>query len=336
MNKITFLFGAGASRKALPIIREIPQKITALIQELNNDEYILDSNSSFDEARIKKTKREVQLEMLEYLSWLADASTEHDSVDTFAKKLFIKRNADELKKLKIALSVFFVCEQAINKPDTRYDSFFASILKSLSNLPDNIKILTWNYDYQFELSFSNYNNQDDLVSLQDYLGVHSKFFEKSYSRGFRIYKLNGTIGLFENRYQYYHFVNKIKKPFDKNFVEEITKNFAYAVHLNNLKLSLSFAWENEYLDDGIKVSEIAADDVKDSTALVVIGYSFPFFNREIDRKIIGSMTNLKRVYFQAPDADTLKERFQAIRDDLKGIELITKYDTEQFLLPNEL
>jgi len=70
--------------------------------------------------------------------------------------------------------------------------------------------------------------------------------------------------------------------------------------------------------------------------LIVIGYSFPFFNREIDRKIIGNMEELEKVYFQAPDAETIKERFQAIRDDIDEKLLVTKKDIGQFLIPNEL
>lgn len=334
MNKVTFLFGAGASRNALPIVKEIPDRINQLIEILSSANLFLDSNSFFDKINTEKTKRDIQLEMIEYLKWLVEASNESDSVDTLAKKLFLKKEFDTLKKLKLALSVFFVCEQAINKPDRRYDSFFASILNSINKLPENIKILTWNYDYQFELTFYNYFNKNNLAELQDFLGVHNKFVEDNYSKGFKIYRLNGTVGLYRSFYENFKFISAIKKPFDIGFVHELTKNFAAAVYLSNLNPSLSFAWENE--GSHSNVVDSAAQSVKDSIALVVIGYSFPFFNRDVDRKIIGSMTNLKRVYFQAPDADNLKERFQALRDDLKGVELISKFDTEQFLLPNEL
>jgi len=70
--------------------------------------------------------------------------------------------------------------------------------------------------------------------------------------------------------------------------------------------------------------------------LIVIGYSFPYFNREIDREIIANMNNLKKVYFQSLDAENLKERFLSIRDDLKDNQLLVRKDCGQFLLPNEL
>ena len=48
------------------------------------------------------------------------------------------------------------------------------------------------------------------------------------------------------------------------------------------------------------------------------------------------MKNVKKVYFQAPDAEILRERFKSIRNDLNDSDLILRYDLEQFLLPNEL
>lgn len=56
----------------------------------------------------------------------------------------------------------------------------------------------------------------------------------------------------------------------------------------------------------------------------------------MDRKVIGSMKKLKSVYFQAPDANIIQERFEAILDNTAGIKLIQKFDVDQFVLPNEL
>lgn len=59
-------------------------------------------------------------------------------------------------------------------------------------------------------------------------------------------------------------------------------------------------------------------------------------NRVIDRKIIGEMKNLSKVYFQAPDPEILKERFLTIRTDIPDANLLVRKDVKQFLLPNEL
>jgi len=70
--------------------------------------------------------------------------------------------------------------------------------------------------------------------------------------------------------------------------------------------------------------------------LVVIGYSFPFFNRDVDRLIIGEMKNLLKVYIQDPYAADVKETFQAINDRIDPNMIIPLDNTKQFLLPPEL
>ena len=97
--------------------------------------------------------------------------------------------------------------------------------------------------------------------------------------------------------------------------------------------SISFAWEEENERSGI--IQKARQDVSETNILVVIGYSFPFFNRIIDRDIIRGMNKLEKVYFQAPDANDIKERFLAIRDDIAPDKLLTRFDVKQFVFPNE-
>jgi hypothetical protein len=75
---------------------------------------------------------------------------------------------------------------------------------------------------------------------------------------------------------------------------------------------------------------------KNTEILVIIGYSFPFFNREVDRQILNSMLKLEKVYIQAPDATDLAERFEAVRDQIDPPKVIPYKEVGQFLLPNEL
>lgn len=339
MKKVTYLFGAGASRHALPIVSEIPGRIFSIIKKLENKDLELDSSDTFLDLNFKnpKSKRDYQLEMIESLKWLMDGSQNHASVDTFAKKLYLKQSYDLLKKLKISLSIFFILEQVLNKPDFRYDVFFAAILNGYSSFPSNIKIINWNYDYQFEIAYTEYSDKIEIRTNQALLRVKAKYGSNINDNddGFSIYKLNGTTGLYsDGGWKQYDYINNVKRNLDRSLIEEVTRNYLAGLYFNNIHSSLSFAWEGEHPDSSIV--KLVAEKVKDTDAFVVIGYSFPFFNRDIDRKIIGNMTNLKRVYFQAPDADNLKERFQAFKDDINGIELVSKFDVDQFLLPNEL
>ncbi|RKN78526.1 hypothetical protein [Ulvibacterium marinum] len=337
MNKIVYLFGAGASRNALPIVDEIPDRIQELIELLKSDDLQLSNKDKYDDltSNAPESKSHYQLELIKNLEWLLTESSNHASVDTFAKKLTIKGNRKELEKLKVALSIFFVFQQALNKPDKRYDTFFASIHNSLYRFPDNLRILSWNYDYQFELSYSEYSSQQDVSSNQSSLNVKHKYGDNDTDERFGIYKLNGTTGLYsDGGWRQYMFAPNLKVPVDLSFVDRVVRNFTAVTYFGNLYSNFSFAWERENPDKSIV--DLAIKNTEDCLALVIIGYSFPFFNRDIDRKIIGAMKNLKSVYFQAPDADVLIERFKAIKDNTSEINLIPKYDTGQFVLPNEL
>ena len=244
-----------------------------------------------------------------------------------------------LKKLKVVLCVFFTFEQIIKQPDERYDSFFASLYNENGELPENIRILSWNYDSQFELSYLQYSRSRDISMIQSALNINHKYGNNHERDRFGIYKLNGTTGLRRyNGYEYVHYgyTNNLNVEIDINIVNEIIKSYTVGIFSRNIKSVFSFAWETESYEKSI--IKMAREATEDSIALVVIGYSFPIFNRNTDREIIGAMKNLKKVYFQAPDAEILIERFKAIKNDIKkkDIELIPKYDLEQFVIPYEL
>jgi len=334
MNNITYLFGAGASKNALPIVDEIPERLSILIQILESKELKLESNEKIGVNLVEEKSISYYFqEMISSFNWLLEKSKNHASVDTFAKKLFLKRDFEQLKRLKIALSVFFTLEQVRMKPDFRYDAFFASLLSSLFNFPENIRILTWNYDLQFEIAFSDFSDDDAISNVQNTLNVSTKNYHNDFYEKFGIIKLNGTTGLMSDRGLNTRLIsNYFNVPFDRNFVIEVTKKYAEAIEFVNFIPSLSFSWEK----DQNNFIENTVQHLSKTQVLVVIGYSFPFFNRDIDRKIIGGMENLKKVYFQAPDAQNLKERFLALKDDLDDVELVLKKDVKQFLLPNEL
>lgn len=340
--KITYLFGAGASKCCLPLVNEIPEGMEKIITLLEKEEYQLSDTETFEEIKLEKTKQEVQKVLIEDLKWLVRETRNHASIDTFAKKLFFKgkEREKELDKLQAAFSVYLTIEQIIEKPNKRYDSFFASILRGdfgYYRFPENLRILSWNYDSQFEISFSEYTGNNSLSSNRSSLNVVSKYSPKTPNNSkFALLKLNGSTNMYqENRFDFYY-IDECLTSLSSHGLNLIIKNFAaIRFRKEELKLlsGLSFAWER-YKTQEHEIVFYAQNETKDTEVLVVIGYSFPYFNREIDREIIGSMDSLKKVYFQAPNADKLSERFLSIRTDIKT--LLPRFDLDQFLLPNEL
>lgn len=170
--KITYLFGAGASRGCLPTVVEFPDRLHQQTEFLKKDIYLLDESHFKDVKQVTKAQAKEQL--LIDMEWLYSECLKHASVDTFAKKLWLKRDRENLERLKYALTVFLIVEQLRHPPDKRYDAFFASILrKDISTFPSNLNIVSWNYDFQIEIAFDEYSGNDNIYNT--YFPIVSKY-----------------------------------------------------------------------------------------------------------------------------------------------------------------
>jgi hypothetical protein len=105
-------------------------------------------------------------------------------------------------------------------------------------------------------------------------------------------------------------------------------------------LMISFAWEKEfeskrdYYFANSKL-EYAKALARGTDILIVIGYSFPYFNREVDKEIFAEMPTLKKIYFQDPqlDGQYLYNQFNLLKDKVK-VEHIK--DVNNYFVPYEL
>lgn len=341
MKHITYLFGAGASREAIPIVKELPDRLVKIIEILTDGSLKLSDEvyPQLDHPKYR-TKRNWQERMIEDLMWLKEHTIRHASIDTFAKKLYIRSDKENLRRFKTALSLYITIEQSIKdnekkQIDTRYDGFFASLLDPGIMFPIGLKILSWNYDQQFEIAMADYCNTSYLPDTQRYLGLRTKGVEVDDADDHQIlYKLNGTAAFYTSRSRanLVYFLDRSVNKLDLNFIDNISYVYADSTFHNSGTHLLSFAWENR--DDPILMDAI--NSVEKTEILVIIGYSFPFFNREIDGAIIQNMKNLNKVYIQAPDADVLLERFGNLAPNFPITQVIPKFGTDYFFIPNEL
>ncbi len=359
MSKIVYLLGAGASRgirttdnnpnhfeinlgeshieEGLPLVYEIPDRLDYIInkvkecsisEEIWHKIYPIGERggTGFNEAREM---------LLKDLRWLKDQSAAHATIDTFAKKLYLTDKMDDFYKVEMLLSIFFVIEQIINKPDGRYDTFLASVLTSRLELPENIAIVTWNYDSQFEMAYKEYENRsyDELrlnLKICDLKDDSENRYKDSCNK---IFKVNGTA----------NFMKSLPITSYKDLTDEclnVILNHYMKDKKNPMGTRLSFAWEFGRFKNG-KLNSFIKEAVKDAEVLVVIGYTFPFFNREIDRNMIGYMRSLKKIYIQDPNAENIKQNLLPVllfheehQYLYEHISLIT--NTSQFFLPPEL
>lgn len=338
MKNITYLFGAGASIGAVPVVNQIESRITEQIKHLSTfKEKLSTSRIKVHNLGVSPNHYKGGLEtIINELNWMKDACKTHTSIDTFAKKLFlIPGNSSDLKRLKRILSFFFAIEQLLYKPNPRYDTFYASILnEKINGFPSNIKILSWNYDNQFEIAYSDYSGVNEIKHNREQIKLftHSNNI-KSSSQGFKLMKLNGSADFIYPDRDDKHMFLEDSNELNTQKLQHLIGMFLFTIKFPSMKPELSFAWEEKNRTDYM---DAVINEIKDTNVVVVIGYSFPYFNRAIDRKIFNSMVKLEKVYFQSDKPEIPHSRFSSVRNDLPPDKLIQFSEVEQFLIPGEM
>jgi hypothetical protein len=334
MATVGYLLGAGASAECLPVVNAMAQDLAEMASNISSIYTRFDDTVGYyvkhDEGKSTKVGN--------MLNELAEICKNHYSIDTYAKKLFLT-DVDAFKRLKLDLSLYFTLKQTLTTADRRYDNFFSSILNKDLQLPSKIKVISWNYDFQIEKSYLEFNRSQHLNSSRSWLGLsvpsewsnHSKYTDK-----FNILKLNGSARIKTNNYDGYLVTTA------NNSERSSTASGAIDIYLNVIEgnvpfeCELKFAWENEHyaklFDSAIDLSKISV--------LVIIGYSFPFFNREVDVALFSKMTHLTKIYIQDTNPENIIETMSEFLDlsgSYKGsVEVVAKRNLNQFVFPKEL
>ena len=354
MSKIIYYIGAGASygrkearevldegtdkerlivHEGLPVVNEIAKSLLAFKVAIENTQIETESSYLFMNRYNTNGSRvnNARMELLRDVEDLYQATKEHATIDTYAKKLLLTRRYNDLKCLKNVLSAFFVWAQLEGTLDQRYDTFLANILQINDlNFPKEISVISWNYDSQFEIAYKNYSSN---VSLPIYEKNVDGNFPQLKDAG-RIFKINGSANFGD-----FNMVNFIKNDVT---VEPIIQLIEYYGHLNvdtsemgfSFCSHLSFAWEASEKQNQLmyEIKQTTAD----TESIVVIGYSFPYFNREIDRTIFAGIPNLKTIYIQDPNPDAVEPSLRAVLPDGSNVKIEHQKDCTQFYLPREL
>jgi hypothetical protein len=256
------------------------------------------------------------------------------TVDTYAKYLYVM-DRKKYERLKFVVSCYFSLEQLVNKKlDNRYLVWLTSILER-QVFPENVKIISWNYDFQIQLTASIFRKEtlshSGTVSVQgppfvEYFPAigHDIVFEPNH---ISLLHLNGIAGFYKDAVLNRHVFLESEENDSENYLEHFYK---YENHN-----ALYFAWERtEHREKTIQALEAM---LKDVTIVVVIGYSFPFFNREMDSevyRVLSQQAKLRKIYFQDPNRDGKFMRQQLGFSEQIPIEHIK--DVDALNIPYEL
>ena len=244
--------------------------------------------------------------------------------------MFVTGQVEELNRLKNALSSFFVLIQSHEKRDLRYDGLVAAIIQDDGSLPNSVSVFSWNYDYQLEYVLRDFSSEQiGFGDIWQKNKITCKGFKPNVDiNTFNCVKLNGTA----------MFSTSDGELLSPDTCDESTIEGWYENGFQNRKSCISFAWEKNdiFLHDVLPLA-------KKAKTLVVIGYSFPYVNRLIDRTLIQSMDELQNVYIQDIAANDVMQSFetlfsgtQQIRVSQRTIHIHPITSVSQFIIPHEL
>lgn len=324
---VTYYLGAGASAEALPIVNKIKindeTEIKGMADCFKDLSEELKSLEGIEDENIPMLSQ-----LISSLDELSEKSIEFGTIDTYAKFLFLC-DSNKLADLKISVIFFFLSEQIIKKKlDKRILIFLTTILQHQQVFPTNIKILSWNYDFQIETAAENFkkesfNNRGTSISHSPALLSYYPSLGFSYrDTDLDLFHLNGMAGYYRNENISDHlFINK-KIPDYNTLLKYLREN------VQSLSDYLSFAWER-YQNNNLFT--LITPILERTNVLVIIGYSFPFFNREIDKQIFNVLkynNEFHKIYYQDPfvDGEFLRNQFGLAGNiEIKHIKAIKNY-----------
>ncbi len=355
--QFTYLIGAGASALTIPVINNFGEELLDFADYI--DKITIGDDTYHDSFRIDSKPSEIKDRFAKEIKWLANECTAHASVDTFARKLYLANRLEKLIKLKGIVSEFLLTKQNQNGIDKRYDAFFAALLDKTDLgliLPDNIKILSWNYDKQIEYSVAQFKNLSDDKTIEDFLQVSPRETGTTINPiGFCMFKLNGAIGgKIKNDKQYvplkmdFNLVgDKITEKIEQNIIKNMMMRY-YSIeqrifHEGYYRTAedkdeyptIMYSWERNPIFELVRTNALNA--TKETEILVIIGYSFPTFNRGLDKKLLQNMGNLKKVFIQSPEYSIkgVIQRFKSLYASDSEIEIEPITNVDEFYIPFE-
>lgn len=313
-HRIRYIIGAGASANAIATVKNFNTLFYKWADYM--DQYHAPSEEDKELMKLLRgTLRDV-----------GDRVGETFSIDTYARMLWLRKDDLGLKKLKALMTLILNLEQFSNPSDIRYDIFLSSLLQTNGDkisFPKNIQIVSWNYDFQFELA------------LAKILGKHLKDINtKEFFGSSGFVKLNGSV-LCERSF------DESNKKEEYDYLKKVYNNWPLILKAKDIISSgkgslgeVCFSWEG-VVDFRKMLSSFIP------TVTVVVGYSFPTFNRNVDLGLIqtDSVNQKDPVYIQCNSSNTTWGN-EEVRSKLLGMgiqehRIKDVSNSTEFLVPYE-
>jgi hypothetical protein len=262
----------------------------------------------------------------------------HLSFDTFFKKQFHLPTGSTTRH-KCILLLFFLYEYLIDiddyeelirtghartkfgektsGQDPRYEALIAGLLKPIPkkfDLTTHVNFITWNYDLNLLSAILNFLTDSD-ANIATFIKDNTNNNQIiAISDQIKVIPLNGLI--------LHHGLNARgplnKKELTDYFRRILNKYIDDSKSLEDDIKSIKFSWEtlaehDNMIENVDKITE-AKNAISRSEIIIIIGYSFPLYNRLIDSALINKDSMFKKnVYIQDPQAEAIES---TLRNDL--------------------
>lgn len=291
-------------------------------------------------STIGRTYPQILAIYVEQLTNLPQIVAGYASVDTYARWLNTTKSWRKLDELRAVLTLFFTLEQFRRGFDPRYESFVGAILDHGNRcLPKELTVLTWNYDQHLALALSRSKQARNIRTvMQDFRIATLYAVGKGRAKDFQVLHLNGIAGV-HSRMADHPLLDDIENPeLNANKWMHWLHFFAlgFMDRMSDGMVSLfNYSWDS--LDDRDMNWNAVEERVSEVEKLMVVGYSFPDFNRSVDLRLIGAMKGLKQIVVQTTPAsmEGLITKLHMLLPE--RAEMIVPYPiTHEFFIPNEL
>ena len=371
-SHVLYLFGAGASAEAIPVVDDLPKDMKKIAGRLTewHENHRLPSEIK-ERARIICTNlKDLANTVNEVKKSQGIECTVDKYISSLSKKQSVKAQV-KYEKSKNTLATYILLRQFFNTDehiqiDERYGDWLRNVVpdREQEKFANNIRCLTWNYDMQMELAYYQHFYKEK-ESLPPGKIINAFSYPQPVSVTSRAHPsqlglhLNGIVLPTEIRFPDNGRLQKRFEPFLNGLFEPMLEanhskgEFSSSgggrkllISLLELskKYTLQFHWDwqnsNRLWTDAVLEKAIVEHKILgNAECVVVVGYSFPGCNGNMDRKILRSLEHLPvKIYIQDPEADVVKERitqqFELSERQQKRIIPIT--ETSSFHIPDML
>lgn len=362
-KKVVYLFGAGASYNAIPVVSGMGSRLKTFLKYFKN----------FKSDEIDVTPNSAEQINVNWIT-LVDEVNESFSIDTLARRAWLSNDRKKFSEIKQLIGAYILWEQIV-KPensnfidyidssffadnsyreasnrfnyswdgnlidssqliqtdiklknyDYRYESLFSVIAEKRNKLSDAFSFISWNYDNQVEIAINRIFNLEEGDTNDERSNEQRKNILLLYILRDKFFKLNGSASLSTFDFE------PISRFGEKCKNEELDRIHQFLTGRNEFKNRIQFAWETSMEFDRERVKPL----LKEAKYFVIIGYSFPEYNRAIDKQLIEAATIGMNTQIVVQDtADNVDRIISRINSIKPNIDVIKYTDLNQFYVPS--